>query len=230
MAAMGNVMYANSREIRSNQAGVHRNLDAVVKRHLTHPWQAPVADYDRQAFQQLARWREQQGGARPLMLDTGCGTGRSSVQLARRYPQALVIAVDQSQHRLERAARRFVPLPENLLLLRADAAGLWRLMARAGWQLDRHQIFYPNPWPKNAHLKRRWHGHPAWPELLALAGQLEIRSNWPVYLQEAAQALALSGLPARLDTLCPAADPATDFEEKYHASGQQLWRLTAQLG
>lgn len=222
-------MFANSRAVQSNQDGVHADLEKVVQRHLASPWLAPFADYDREAFALAKQWREEQGGDRPLMLDSGCGTGRSSVHLAQANPQALVIGVDQSADRLSKARRRFAPLPDNLLLLRSDCAGLWRLMVDAGWQLARHQILYPNPWPKSAHLKRRWHGHPVWPAVLALGGELELRSNWPIYLQEVQAALALSGHEACIAEMPEGQQPVTDFEEKYLVSGQVNWRLLAAL-
>lgn len=222
-------MFANSRSVTSNQSGIHDDLEKVVRRHLQHPWRAPFADHDVRAFARLQQWREEQGAERPLMLDSGCGTGRSSLSLARRHPDALVVGVDQSAARLERAGRRFQALPDNLLLLRSDCAGLWRLMLGAGWQLTRHQILYPNPWPKSAHLKRRWHGHPVWPTLLSLGGELEMRSNWPLYLQEVQAALGISGIQAELSALPRQTEPLTDFEEKYQASGQVNWRLTASL-
>lgn len=222
-------MFANSRSVTSNQTGTHDDLERVVRRHLQSSWRAPIADHDVQAFAQLQQWREKQGAERPLMLDSGCGTGRSSLLLARQYPEALVVGVDQSAARLERAGRRFQDLPANLLLLRADCSGLWRLMAGEGWQLHRHQILYPNPWPKSAHLKRRWHGHPVWPALLALGGELEMRSNWPLYLQEVQMALEISDIGAELSELPVQSELMTDFEEKYRASGQALWRLLASL-
>ncbi|MED5389043.1 MAG: methyltransferase domain-containing protein [Pseudomonadota bacterium] len=222
-------MFANSRSVSSNQTAVHDDLDKVVTRHLAHSWQAPIANHDMEAFSQLCLWRDARGRERPLMLDSGCGTGRSSWTLARRHREALVVGVDQSAARLGKAERRFESMPENLLMLRADCAGLWRLMEQAGWQLARHQILYPNPWPKSAHLKRRWHGHPVWPSLLALGGELEMRSNWPLYLQEVQAALAISGIGSQVEALPMQANPVTDFEEKYQASGQVNWRLVAKL-
>lgn len=222
-------MFANSRSVTTNQTSIHDDLDRVVRRHLQHPWRAPIADHDVQAFRRLQQWRDAQGSERLLMVDSGCGTGRSSRALASQNPNALVVGVDQSAVRLDRATRRFETLPDNLLLLRADCAGLWRLMAGEGWQLHRHQILYPNPWPKSAHLKRRWHGHPVWPTLLSLGGELEMRSNWPLYLQEVQAALKISGIQATLSALPEQHEPLTDFEEKYQASGQLNWRLTASL-
>jgi len=226
-------MFGNSRAVSSNQSGIHEALEGVVRRHLHCPWQAPLADHDRRAFEQAREWLEKRGGQRPLWLDSGCGTGRSTVMLARRHPEALVLGLDQSASRLERGHGRFAPLPDNVLLLRTDCAGFWRLAQTAGWRPERHYLLYPNPWPKSAHLKRRWHGHPVFPHLLALGGTLLLRSNWQLYVQEMAAALALAGYPANvagisIDDDGPAA-ALTDFEEKYARSGHPLWQLTAGL-
>lgn len=222
-------MLGNSHRVVSNQDGPHPSLETVVRRHLDHPWRAPVADYDRRAFARAASWRRENGGSRPLMLDSGCGTGRAAVTLARRHPEALVLGLDQSAKRLERGVHRFAPLPDNLLLVRCDCAGFWRLAVEAGWRLDRHYLLYPNPWPKSAHLRRRWHGHPVFPALLALGGVLELRSNWALYPREMAAALALAGYPAAVDELALDEPPLTDFEDKYGLSGHRLWALTADL-
>ena len=220
-------MVGNSRSVTSNQDDLHPALEVIVRRHLDHPWRAPLADHDRAAFQRAREWVADRD--RPLILDSGCGTGRSSVQLARRYPQALVLGLDQSAHRLARAPRRF-DIPDNVLLLRTDCGGFWRLAEQAGWRPWRHYLLYPNPWPKSAHLKRRWHGHPVFPHLLALGGTLVLRTNWALYAREMAAALALAGRAATLGEPDVGASPLTDFEDKYRNSGQRLWELVAEAG
>ncbi|MBF1801455.1 tRNA (guanine(46)-N(7))-methyltransferase TrmB [Alloalcanivorax profundimaris] len=219
-------MFANSRAVTSNQDAPHPALADTVRRHLGHAWRAPLADYDRDAFARAEHWLA--GSSGPLILDSGCGTGRSSVWLARRYPHARVLGLDQSAHRLERAARRFEPIG-NLLLLRTDCAGFWRLAEAAGWRPWRHYLLYPNPWPKSAHLKRRWHGHPVFPHLLGLGGELVLRTNWELYAREMAGALELAGRAASLSPLTVEDEAITDFEEKYRDSGHRLWELVAAL-
>ena len=217
-------MFANSRAVTTNQEGVHPALEATVRRHLAHPWRAPLGDHDREAFARAQAWVGT--SRRPLILDSGCGTGRSSMLLARRHPEALVLGLDQSAHRLARAERRFDP-PDNLLLVRTDCAGFWRLAEAAGWRPWRHYLLYPNPWPKSAHLKRRWHGHPVFPHLLALGGALVLRTNWELYAREMAEALAFAGLSASVSELTTDGESLTDFESKYRHSGHRLWALTA---
>lgn len=227
-------MLGNSKQVVTNQDGLHPRLAEHVKRHLSTPWRGPIAEHTQQAFAEIAAWIQQSLMANaPLILDTGCGTGRSSVYLAEKYPQHLVIGIDQSEDRLRRSRIRFPQLPHNLYLARAEAADLWRLMAAAGWRLEKHFVLYPNPWPKAAHLGRRWHGHPAWRELLLLKGELVCRSNWRLYLDEMQAALAVSGIEAQVTPLhidvAEAEQAITDFEEKYALSQHSLWQLTAQL-
>lgn len=193
---------------------------------MNHPFRRTPPAYNHAAVETLLRHR----AGRPITLDSGCGTGESSLCLAQADGASLVVGIDQSAHRLARGRRRadLTPVP-NLLLLRADAGDVWALLAERGIRVARHLLLYPNPWPKAAHLQRRWHGHPRWPALLALGGQLEMRSNWAIYAQEFALALAISGHQARIEPWEPGSHPLTAFERKYMDSGHALWRVTCDL-
>ncbi|WNL38455.1 SAM-dependent methyltransferase [Halomonas sp. PAMB 3264] len=214
-----------SRVVTSNQPGPHQDLARRVQRALAHPLKKPVADHSRQAFEQASLWREQTSA--PLILDAGCGVGLSTRRLAERFPDHAVIGVDRSESRL---GREHGAPPDNALLVRADLIDFWRLALAAGWAPERHYLLYPNPYPKAAHLKMRWHGHPVFPAVLALGGQLEVRSNWQIYIEEFAQAVALATRQqAAVESLTPGPDYLTPFEAKYAQSGQPLWRLTCTL-
>ena len=218
-------MKNNSRQVLSSQTAPHEALERTLLKHLDSSWKKPVAEHTRSSFESASRWRDQRGEA-PLILDSGCGSGRSSRALAISSPESLVIGIDQSDERL---SRYIGPLPNNLLLLRAEAADFWRLLVEEGWCLEAHYLLYPNPWPKPSQLKRRWHGHPVFPTLLSLGGGLELRTNWRVYAEEFAQALTICGVQSRLLPLAWSAAPLSDFELKYQASGHLLFQITADL-
>lgn len=221
-------MYANSSPITSAQTAVHEQLPAVVARHAANAFRKPVMTHNRAAFDaSIACW--QAAGDMPLILDAGCGVGLSTRHLAAQFPDHFVIGVDQSAHRLTRNTVWDSALPANFMLVRADLVDYWRLMHAAGIRLARHFLLYPNPWPKIGQLGRRWHGHPVFPTIVALSDQLECRSNWPIYIEEFAN--AVTQLTAR-DMQCEpfiASAPITPFEQKYQASGHALWRCKAAL-
>lgn len=218
-------MSANSRPIATNQAGPHEALPRRVERALTHPWRKPVADHTRRAFEVASDWLTRRDV--PLVIDAGCGVGLSTRKLAERHPGHAVIGVDRSADRL---SREHGPVPDNALLIRADLVDFWRLALAAGWRPKYHYLLYPNPYPKAAHLKMRWHGHPVLPHLLALGGRLELRSNWRLYVEEFGLAVTQScGAVPRMEAFDPGTTWLTPFEHKYHASGQALWRLTVSL-
>ncbi|GLP95636.1 tRNA (guanine(46)-N(7))-methyltransferase TrmB [Paraferrimonas sedimenticola] len=218
---------SDSRVIVSNQAGLHESLDDVVRKHLTHPFQKPFAEHTVSEFERLNEIV--QASSRPLILDSCCGVGESTANLAARHPDALVIGLDKSAHRINKHVDNYQGEDGEYLLARVDLNDFWRLALDAGWRPTHHYLLYPNPWPKSKHLQRRWHGAAVFPTLVALGGKLELRSNWPVYLQEFQRALEIAGHNSQFGPL--AQQPAlTPFERKYAASGQPLYQLVAELG
>jgi len=225
----------NSRPVRSNQPGPHPRLAETVQRHLAEPWRAPLHGPSERAFEALEARRRALGAQRPVVLDAGCGTGESTRRLAARHAEAVVIGVDRSAARLARVGAGGVTGEGRVLWARADLATLWRLAVVERWPVAHHYLLYPNPWPKSAHLGRRWHGHPVFPHLLALGGLLELRTNWATYAEEFASALALVADTAAFDLalqnepLPRPTEPLSPFERKYAASGHALWRVRAAL-
>lgn len=221
-------MFANSRFITSAQTGIHEQLSRIVARHAASEFRKPFMQYNRDAFDaSMAAWHA--AGLPPLILDAGCGVGLSTRHLAQRFPDHFVIGVDQSADRLSRNTRWPGTMPENFTLVRADLIDYWRLMLAAGVRPARHYVLYPNPWPKIGQLSRRWHGHPVFPTVVALGGKFECRSNWRIYVEECAAAVTqLTGVPVQVQRFSPTS-PITPFEEKYAASGHDLYICEADL-
>ncbi|RZI43955.1 SAM-dependent methyltransferase [Herbaspirillum sp. HC18] len=222
-------MYGNSSPVESAQTGIHDQLAALVDRHARSEFRKPVIPYNQEAFDaSIQMW--DRAGQPPLILDAGCGVGLSSLHLAAQFADHFVIGVDQSAHRLSRNSIWPGPLPQNVVRVRANLVDYWRLMNAAGIRLARHYLLYPNPWPKIGHVARRWHGHPVFPALIALGGELECRSNWRIYIEECAAALIrLTGSDVQAELYEPART-ITPFEQKYKDSGHSLWRCRINLG
>mmetsp|Transcript_16557 Transcript_16557/g.35140 ORF Transcript_16557/g.35140 Transcript_16557/m.35140 type:complete len:252 (-) Transcript_16557:297-1052(-) len=212
--------------------------------------QSPIPKHTEDAFEDMRRWLSTLDSSNhiPLIIDSGCGTGRSTRIIAENNPCLAVVGVDRSVHRLQ---RRFGPsrqpktLPDNAILLRAELAGFWRLLLDRGLaaRVQKHYLLYPNPYPKSTQASRRWAAHPVFPLLLQLGGSIEVRSNWFAYLLEVQAAMrALSSahsvpvhvqqaarrrLPCRFSAiqLESEAECLTQFEVKYHAAGHGLYSL-----
>jgi len=203
--------------VRSVQTQPHPRLHEIVSRHITSPYRREPSAAGRRAFDGML----QRLAAAPFVLDAGCGTGLSALALAREFPDRLVVGVDKSVARLAIGRRGFVPA--NVVLLHCELVDFWQLAAAAQLRCECQYLLYPNPWPKPAQVKRRWHAHAIFPAILALGGTIELRTNWRIYAEEFAQALALAGIESRCEPFMPQ-EPLTPFERKYAASGHALWR------
>lgn len=226
-------MTGNSKPVETDQEGIHPDLEKSVLRYLESEYRRPIAEHTRSAFEKaeafLRNFRES------VVLDSGCGTGLSTLALSRMFPGNPVIGVDKSEVRLGKAdslAGRCGGLPSNVLYVRAELVDFWRLALKAKWEVHYHALYYPNPWPKKSELGNRFHGHPVFPDLVKLSPRVEMRTNWKIYADEFACAwnLASEGLnlPAeiRLEPFAPGV-PVSAFEKKFQDSGHALWRVTA---
>ncbi len=214
---------AASRVPHSAQTGPHDRLAALIARRAGIPYRQPVASFSKDAF---ACFASACAADRPLIVDSCCGIGESTLHLAERHPDCFVLGVDQSSDRLSRAPA----LPANALLLRADMSDIWCLLQQHGYRPVRQYMLYPNPWPKIGQLARRWPAHPVFPTVLELGGVIECRSNWRIYVEEFALAARLiAGIDSPVGVLVPD-EPMTPFERKYAASGHALYRCVLPAG
>ena len=217
----------DSKAIVTNQPGIHEKLVEIVNKHVTHPSQKPIQAHTQQAFDEINAIV--QGFSGEIILDSCCGVGQSTRLLAKQNPSALVIGVDKSAHRINRNVDEVEHddgkgKVENYHLVRADLNDFYRLVVAANWQVAKHYILYPNPWPKAKHVQRRWHGSAVFPQIIAVGEEIILRSNWLLYLEEfqlAADVLSFKGDISTVNVT----QPLTPFEAKFHASGQQCWQL-----
>lgn len=187
---------------------IHRSCNSIDN-FLEHK---PIAAHTRSAFDLI---KEIIDPTKDVVLDSGCGTGRSTILLGEMYPDKQVIGVDRSFVRLnknvrlrnendisfEESLRPFQAVSSNVVLMRAELADFWRCCLHEGWHVSHHYLLYPNPYPTKARIKQRWYGHPAFPLILQLGGVITVRSNWEGFLREfaksveyASEALDQSGL------------------------------------
>jgi tRNA (guanine-N7-)-methyltransferase len=120
----------------------------------------------------------------PLVLEIGSGMGATTAAMAQAHPQADFIAVEvhgpgvgSLLNRIEQNALR------NVRVIRHDAVDVLERMVSDGALAAIH-LFFPDPWPKKRHHKRRL----VQPEFAALAarkltpgGVIHAATDWPDY-------------------------------------------------
>jgi len=216
-------MMINCKPIYSSQQTIHSNLVGSIRRYQETTFTKPVSAHTAQAFEELNLVLE--NNKMPLILDSGCGTGDSTKRLAATWPDCFVIGIDKSEVRLARA-QSGKDSGSNFTFVRADLFDFWRLAVQSGLKVDRHFVFYPNPWPKSTQLKRRIHGHPAFAQFVQLGTEFEVRSNWKIYVDEFACAFKLwTGIGAAVQEIVPVEPYWTAFERKYVLSKHPIYQF-----
>ena len=200
-------------QIDTPQTTPHAHLAKRVQKHLKHPYQKPFSPRQLASFEEVNHWITKMN--RPIILDSGCGTGQSTFNLAQQFKLHAIVGIDKSSHRLKKNSTPLQPKPNNCFLVQANLEDIWRLILKANWNITHHFMFYPNPWPKPEHLQRRWHGHPVFPDLIRLSPYLEVRTNWKLYLDEFAQAVQIATGIWSEPYMYKSETPISLFEKKY---------------
>ena len=217
-------MKNKSRLVQSNQDSPHSDLIPLWEKYKETQFCKACAAHTRVAFESVREIICH--SSRPIILDSGCGAGDSSIWLAEHYPEHWVIGIDKSESRLKKNSCLLRDRPPNLFLIRAELIDFWRLLKENNIRIDRHYLFYPNPWPKKKDVKKRFHGHPVISDLLHLSSCFLLRSNWYIYVLEFAQAVEYwLDIKPEIKEL-NALNPVTLFEKKYLASGHTLYELS----
>jgi tRNA (guanine-N7-)-methyltransferase len=216
-------MSGDSRPVDSPQNDIHDQLDKVIERHLASEFLKPFAGHTQTAFNRFVDYYDSKN-FKSFILDNGCGTGESSINIAKLNPESLVVGIDRSAVRLNKTDNKFDEIPDNVIFLRADLVDFWRLMADTKYRPVKQFFIYPNPYPKPGQVKNRWHAHPVFPFLLKLGGHWEIRTNWEIYLKEMQYVInKMTGKELIFDCFTPS-DPISLFEKKYTESEHKLFR------
>jgi len=164
------------------------------------------------------------GRTAPLILDIGPGMGGATVAAAAADPGRDVLAVEAH---LPGVANLLKALAEagldNVRVGYGDALDLVRNAIAPG-TLAEIRAFFPDPWPKARHHKRRLI-QPAHVALLrsrlVVGGVLHTATDWPQYAEQMADVLASdAGLAPVPHADAATARPVTAFERKALAAGR----------
>jgi tRNA (guanine-N7-)-methyltransferase len=127
------------------------------------------------------------GRSAPVVLEIGSGMGETTAALAAAAPEVNYLAVEVYQPGLAQLMMRGEALGlKNLRLVRGDAVTLLDRHIAAG-SLAEVRIFFPDPWPKTKHHKRRL----VQPGFVAVVvdrlergGLLRLATDWAPYAEQ----------------------------------------------
>ena len=194
--------------------GQQRALDELLPRYRVDP---DCPDL-RQTFDRDA----------PLVVEIGFGNGEALATMAGDEPDRNFVGIEVHEpgvgRLLMRAAEREL---DNVRVSMRDAVDVLREQTIPG-SIDELRIFFPDPWPKKRHHKRRLI-QPSFVELAAdrLAGEglLHLATDWAPYAEWMREVLA--GCDALTDTghdptERPAWRPRTHFENRGARKGHSI--------
>ena len=182
------------------------------------------------------------GRSAPLILEIGCGTGTSTVAMAAAEPERDVIAVEVYRRGLAQLLNGIDREGlTNVRLVRGDGVDVLEDMLPSG-SLTGVRVFFPDPWPKVRHHKRRLlqAGTVALiADRLRPGGILHAATDHAGYAEQIAKVGDAEPALRRLqvDPADPAADaaaarlpisvrrPVTKYEGKAHTAGSHVAEL-----
>jgi tRNA (guanine-N7-)-methyltransferase len=127
------------------------------------------------------------GRPAPVVLEIGSGMGETTALLAAAVPEVNYLAVEVYQPGLAQLMMRAERLSlDNLRLVRGDAVALLDEHVAPG-SLAEVRIFFPDPWPKAKHHKRRLVQAPfvaLVASRLVPGGLLRLATDWAPYAEE----------------------------------------------
>jgi tRNA (guanine-N7-)-methyltransferase len=167
----------------------------------------------------------------PKFLEIGFGMGETTAQIAAAHPQNDYIGVEVHTPGVG-GLLRLIDAQQltNIRIIQHDAVEVVTHMIAPG-SLSGIHIFFPDPWPKKRHHKRRLL-QPAFVHLLASRLQtgayLHVATDWENYASQILQGLAAEPLlvnSADGFTPRPAYRPRTKFESRGLKLGHGVWDI-----
>jgi tRNA (guanine-N7-)-methyltransferase len=170
------------------------------------------------------------GRTAPVLLEIGSGMGETTAALAKAAPELNYLAVEVYRPGLAQLMMRAQSMDiTNLRLLRGDAVVLLGEHVAAD-SLAGARIFFPDPWPKKRHHKRRL----IQPEFVALlagrlapGARLHLATDWEHYAEQmmavcSAEPLLRNAYPDEPGGWAPRPDwrPVTKFENRARDEGR----------
>jgi tRNA (guanine-N7-)-methyltransferase len=180
---------------------------------------------------QLIDYIELFSRAAPMILEIGFGMGETTATFAATNPQNNYIAIEVHTPGVGNLLKEIdAQQLTNLRIIQHDAIEILRDMIPAASLAGVH-IFFPDPWPKKRHHKRRLIQAPLVKTLcekLLPGAYIHVATDWQEYAEHILATLSAEALLANsADGYAPrpAYRPLTKFEQRGLKLGHGVWDI-----
>lgn len=183
------------------------------------------------------KWHEVFGNSHPLHIEVGTGKGQFVTGMALANPDINYIGIELHDSVIVSALENILeagPIP-NLRLLKVNGADLYKFFQKD----DVHRVFlnFSDPWPKVRHAKRRLtHENflKLYEDVLIDNGEIHFKTDnrglFEFSLVSMSQyGMLLKDVSLDLHANMPEGNIMTEYEEKFSAKGQPIYRLESQF-
>ena len=171
------------------------------------------------------------GRPAPKILEIGFGMGETTAQIALAHPQNDYLGIEVHTPGVGSLLRLIeAHALANVRIIQHDAVEVLSHMIAPG-SLSAVHVFFPDPWPKKRHHKRRL----IQPPLVGLlssrllpGGYLHLATDWEDYALQMLEVLSAESQlvnSAQGFAVRPAYRPLTKFETRGLRLGHQVWDL-----
>lgn len=175
------------------------------------------------------------GNGKPLIVEIGFGMGTATAKIARENPQINYLGIEVHKPGIGRLLWEIEKAGlNNIRIIEGDAAEIMERRIQDN-TVSAFHVFFPDPWPKKRHHKRRLMKRP-FTDLLASkllpGGYIYMVSDWEDYGNTALD--ELSSTPGLENKYSDSAGgfaehqgwrPETEFEKKGIKKNHAVWEL-----
>lgn len=222
------------------QAGAR--IRSFVRRigRMTSAQQRALSEHGERYLVPASATLAQEAGAAPgpVLLEIGFGNGDALIAYAMRHPEVRCIGIEVHRPGVGAAAKAAATAGlDNVRLAEADAVLMLEATPAAPC-IDRVHVFFPDPWHKKRHHKRRLL-QPAFLDLLAPwvrpGGTLHFATDWAPYAEAALAVLEAhpdwhNAVPAGGYAPRDEERPSTRFERRGARLGHDVFDLQFRRG
>lgn len=187
--------------------------------------------------QHKGQWQQVFGNTNPLHIEVGTGKGQFITGMALQNPNINYIGIELYDSVIVCALENAIEAksPANLRLLKVNGSDLNKYFAKN--DVSRVYLNFSDPWPKVRHAKRRLTHEgflKTYEDVLVNEGEIHFKTDNRGLFEYSLTSISAYGMLLTYVSLdlhanMPEDNIMTEYEEKFSAKGQPIYRLEAKF-